>query len=59
MYATERYYFNDISFRAYFQKTRCYIVIMIDSFRKGVKAAKLAEKDPTAKEAIMRILSEK
>lgn len=59
MYATRRLYFNDTPFRAVFQKTGCYIVTMLDSFQKGVEAAKVAEKDPTDKEAILRILSDK
>ncbi|WP_163339438.1 hypothetical protein [Desulfopila sp. IMCC35008] len=59
MYATQRYYFNESHFRTYFQKTKCYIVTVLDSFLRGVEAAKLAEKNPTDKDAIMRILSDK
>lgn len=59
MYATERYYFNDSHFRTYFKKTKCYIVTLFDSFQRSVEAAKLAEKDPTDKDAIMRVLSDK
>lgn len=59
MYATQRYYFNDSLFRTYFQKITCYIVTIFDSFQRGVEAAKHAEKNPTDKDAILRILSDK
>jgi hypothetical protein len=58
MYSTQRLYFHENPFLAVFQNFRYYVVGMFDILQKGIEAAKVAENDPTDREALLRILSD-
>lgn len=59
MYATQRLYFQSNTFRAGAQKIGRSLAEMFVNLQKGIEAAKVAEKDPTDREAILRVLSGK
>ncbi|MFT5700117.1 MAG: hypothetical protein ACI8ZB_002988 [Desulforhopalus sp.] len=58
MYSAQRTYFhlNSIPFRHVFQKISYFIIDILDTLHKGIEAAKIAEKDPTDREAILSVL---
>ena len=58
MYSIQQIYIHENPFHAVFQKAKCYIVDMFDILQEGIEAAQVAEKDPTDREAFLRILSD-
>lgn len=55
MYSTQRLYLRENPFLAVIQNIRYYVVSTFDVVQKGIEAAKIAENDPTDREALLRI----